>query len=180
MVATDLRAKTTIERYTAQQKQSLILFMLASTHQALCTCWWSMPPKAVWGNTWEPGDPQAWTTPLMWPRCLRNSSPSKTCSRVPTRSPEEWSTLHLKGYVIEGCASGRQKWKNHGTVSSFLFMMEKYLVRLLASKSVLKNIFRKGDGAAMFLVFGFHTLSLSKLPNGETIFFLSNNYTFTN
>lgn len=82
--------------------------MLASTHQALCTCWWSMLPKAAWGNTCEPGDPQAWTTPLMWPRCLRNSSPSKTCSRVPTRLPGEWSTLHLKGYVIEGCASGHQ------------------------------------------------------------------------
>lgn len=123
MVATDLRAKTTIERYTAQQKQSLILFMLASTHQALCTCWWSMPPKAVWGNTWEPGDPQAWTTPLMWPRCLRNSSPSKTCSRVPTRSPEEWSTLHLKGYVIEGCASGRQKWKNHCDWDCVVFLV---------------------------------------------------------
>ena len=62
-------------------------------------CWWSTRPKAAWGSTCVPGDPQAWTTPLMWPRCLKSSSPSKTCCPVPTRLPEGWSTLPLKGYV---------------------------------------------------------------------------------
>lgn len=67
--------------------------------QVLCMCWWSMPPKGVWGNTYGHGDPQAWTTLLTWPRCLKSSSPSKTCFPVPTRLPEGWSTLHLKGWV---------------------------------------------------------------------------------
>lgn len=68
--------------------------------QALCTCWWSMPPKEVWGSTCGPDDLQAWTTPSMWPKCPKSSSPSKTCCLVPIRWPEGWSTWPLKGWVL--------------------------------------------------------------------------------
>lgn len=67
--------------------------------QGPSTCWWSMLPRAVWGSTCGPGDLQAWITPLMWPRYLRSSSPSKTFSPVPTRWPEGWNTWPLKGCV---------------------------------------------------------------------------------